>query len=123
MVDDEFNKRNSCQGYVPASTELGPHVAALGMRFYTGNMFPEKYQNGIFIAEHGSWNRKEPVGYRIMFVQMDDGKPVTYEPFAYGWLQNGQTSGRPVDVLQMKDGSLLVSDDARGAIYRIWYEK
>ncbi|MBD3318480.1 sorbosone dehydrogenase family protein [Candidatus Woesearchaeota archaeon] len=121
-VDDEFNKEGNCQQYTTPEQALGPHVAALGMRFYTGSQFPKQYQNGIFIAEHGSWNRKVPIGYRVTFVALNATGPTSYEPFAQGWLHNDSASGRPVDVQQMTDGSLLVSDDAADAIYRIWYE-
>ncbi len=107
----------------PPERELGPHVAALGMRFYTGDMFPEEYRNRIFIAEHGSWNRSEKIGYRVMLVTLDGNRAVSYEPFAAGWLDKEADSawGRPVDVLVMPDGSLLVSDDAAGYVYRIRY--
>ena len=103
--------------------ELGPHVAALGMRFYTGRQFPEKYHNQIFVAEHGSWNRSIPIGYRISLITLDGNAAVSYETFAEGWLQRGRSWGRPVDVLVLPDGSLLVSDDAAGAIYRISYSR
>jgi glucose/arabinose dehydrogenase len=102
--------------------ELGPHVAALGMRFYTGTMFPEEYRNQIFIAEHGSWNRTTPIGYRLSLVRLDNGRAVSYDVFAEGWLQGQQAWGRPVDVLVMPDGSLLVSDDRADVIYRITYK-
>ena len=101
--------------------ELGPHVAALGMRFYTGLMFPAQYQNQIFIAEHGSWNRSTPIGYRVMLVKLNGNAATSYEVFADGWLKNGTAWGRPVDVQEMPDGSLLVSDDRADAIYRITY--
>jgi glucose/arabinose dehydrogenase len=107
--------------YVPAALELGPHVAALGMRFYSGAMFPERYRNGIFIAEHGSWNRSKPLGYRVMFVRLEGQQPVSYEVFAEGWLGNATAWGRPVDVQMLPDGSMLVSDDKAGAIYRVTY--
>jgi glucose/arabinose dehydrogenase len=84
-------------------------------------MFPEKYQNGIFIAEHGSWNRSTPVGYRVTFVKIEGGRAVSYEPFAQGWLKGSAVAGRPADVLVMPDGSLLVADDKAGRIYRITY--
>jgi glucose/arabinose dehydrogenase len=84
------------------------------MRFYTGKMFPEKYRNGIFIAEHGSWNRSTPVGYRVTFVKIEGGRAVSYEPFAQGWLKGSIAAGRPADVLVMQDGSLLVADDKAG---------
>jgi glucose/arabinose dehydrogenase len=91
------------------------------MRFYTGKMFPEKYRNGIFIAEHGSWNRSRKVGYRVMFVPIVNGNPAGYEVFAEGWLQGENDWGRPVDVLVEPSGALLVSDDEAGVIYRISY--
>jgi len=98
---------------------LGPHVAALGMRFYTGRMFPDQYRNQVFIAEHGSWNRSIPNGYRVTLVQMVNSRPVHYGVFAQGWLQGNQAWGRPVDLLVMPDGALLVSDDKANVIYRI----
>jgi glucose/arabinose dehydrogenase len=91
------------------------------MRFYTGTQFPEPYRGGIFIAEHGSWNRKVPIGYRVTFVALEDGTPRSYEVFAEGWLRDAVASGRPVDLLVMPDGALLVSDDKGGRIYRISY--
>jgi glucose/arabinose dehydrogenase len=103
--------------------ELGPHVASLGMRFYTGSMFPEEYRNQILIAEHGSWNRSVPIGYRISLVRLQGDKVISYETFATGWLQGSRAWGRPVDVQVLADGSLLVSDDKAGAIYRIHYSK
>jgi len=122
IQDLKFTKRK-CTEFTPPVLELGPHVAALGMRFYTGKMFPEKYKGGIFIAEHGSWNRTVPIGYRIMYVKVEDNKPVSLEVFAEGWLQDEEDWGRPVDVLVRSDGSLLVSDDKSGTIYRISYSK
>jgi glucose/arabinose dehydrogenase len=119
--DPQFGKDADCGKYRPAAQELGAHVAALGMAFYTGNMFPEEYRNQIFIAEHGSWNRSSAVGYRVTLVKLEDNRPVSYEPFAEGWLTPEGPWGRPVDVLVMPDGSLLVSDDHSGAIYRIRY--
>lgn len=109
--------------YTPPAAELGPHVAALGMRFYDGKMFPESYRGAIFIAEHGSWNRTVPIGYRVMVVRLKDGKPAGYEVFAEGWLEGNTAWGRPVDVEIMPDGSLLVSDDRAGAVYRIVYRE
>lgn len=104
--------------------EMVAHAADLGMMFYTGRQFPAKYRGGIFSAQHGSWNRTVPVGARIMFTSLkDDGTAAKTEPFAEGWLtENGEYLGRPVDVTQLPDGSLLVSDDLAGAIYRISYE-
>jgi glucose/arabinose dehydrogenase len=121
--DPEFGKGVDCAKYTPAAVELGPHVAALGMRFYTGSMFPAEYKNDIFIAEHGSWNRSSPLGYRVTRVHFEKGKPPKYEIFAEGWLEKSGPWGRPVDILVMPDGALLVSDDYAGAIYRITYSK
>lgn len=121
-LDPEFGKGKNCADYTAPVAVLGPHVAALGMKFYTGSMFPASYKNTVFIAEHGSWNRSEPLGYRITMVQTNGGK-ATYSTFAEGWLKDGKAWGRPVDILQLKDGSLLVSDDRANAIYRITYNK
>ena len=121
ILDPEFGKGKNIDDYVKPVQKLGPHVASLGMTFYTGNMFPAEYKNQIFIAEHGSWNRSHKIGYRVMVVKIDGNKAVGYEPFAEGWLKGENVSGRPVDVLVMHDGSLLVSDDYNGVIYRISY--
>ena len=119
IADPAFGAQRGCGEFVPPVQELGPHVAALGMRFYTGNMFPAEYRNQIFIAEHGSWNRSRKIGYRLTLVRLTADGAVSYEPFAEGWLQGESNWGRPVDVLVMPDGSLLVSDDQAGLIYRI----
>ncbi len=112
----------TCDGFVAPARDLGPHVAALGMRFYTGSMFPAAYKNAIFVAEHGSWNRQDRIGYRLMIVRPGNNG-LTYETFATGWLGNDQSVwGRPVDVQVMPDGALLLSDDKAGAIYRITYQ-
>lgn len=121
--DPEFGKGHNCNEFTPPVAKLAPHTAALGMKFYTGNMFPAEYQNQVFIAEHGSWNRTEPIGYRVMLVRLNGNQSTSYEEFASGWLKNGKAWGRPVDVLQLKDGSLLVSDDFANVVYRIAYKK
>ena len=109
---------------VHPAVETIAHAADLGMSFYTGNMFPAKYKNAIFSAQHGSWNRTEPAGARVMVTFIDEEGNATMEPFAEGWIdENGEYDGRPVDVIQMKDGSLLVSDDFANAIYRISYSE
>ena len=123
ILDPKFGGRKAKGNFVPPEVELPAHVAALGMRFYTGAMFPRQYRNQIFIAEHGSWNRSIPDGYRISLVQTGGNKGGTYKVFAEGWLRNGTAWGRPVDLQVMPDGSLLVSDDEAGAIYRISYRK
>ena len=121
--DPGFGKNKNCDDFTAPARILDPHVAAIGMGFYTGDMFLPEYKNQIFIAEHGSWNRTEPIGYRIMMVRLENNKPVQYVKFAYGWLQeNGRATGRPSDVEIAPDGALLVSDDQRGAIYRIIFE-
>jgi glucose/arabinose dehydrogenase len=106
----------------PPVLELGAHVAPLGMRFYQGAMFPEKYRGRIFIAEHGSWNRSRKVGYRLVSVFVEGDRALDQEVFAQGWLQGEKAWGRPVDLLVMPDGSLLISDDRVGAVYRISYK-
>jgi glucose/arabinose dehydrogenase len=121
IPDPEFGQRRPCVDFTGTAQELGPHVAAVGMRFYTGTMFPAAYRNQIFIAEHGSWNRRDPIGYRISLVRLKDNTPISYEVFAQGWLQGRLAWGRPSDVLVMPDGALLVSDDRANVIYRISY--
>jgi glucose/arabinose dehydrogenase len=123
VQDPEFGKGVDLSKFIKPEVELGPHVASLGMRFYTGNMFPNEYKNAIFIAEHGSWNRTHKIGYRVVVVKVSDGKAISSKPFAEGWLKGESVSGRPVDVQQMDDGSLLISDDFAGVIYRITYQK
>jgi glucose/arabinose dehydrogenase len=124
LLDDEFGKGRSCDEFDKPAYKLGPHVAALGMRFYTGTQFPAEYRNNIFIAEHGSWNRTKKSGYGVYRVVLDaKGNVTKYEPFATGWLQGDQFWGRPADVQVAPDGSLLVSDDVAGAIFRISYKK
>jgi glucose/arabinose dehydrogenase len=122
ISDPEYGAERPCSEFQPPAIELGPHVAALGMKFYTGPMFPAEYRNQIFIAEHGSWNRTVPIGYRITLVRLEKNRAIDYTVFAQGWLQQDRAWGRPVDVLVMPDGALLVSDDRAGAIYRIRYE-
>jgi glucose/arabinose dehydrogenase len=123
-ADPEFGAKRKCGEFTPPAQKLGAHVASLGMRFYTGTMFPEEYRDGIFIAEHGSWNRSKKSGYRVVFVKVDGGRVVEHRAFAEGFLDVASDTawGRPVDVQVMPDGALLVSDDANGAIYRIAYK-
>jgi glucose/arabinose dehydrogenase len=122
IPDPHFGKE-PCSHFTAPAKNLTPHGAAIGMRFYTGSMFPLEYRNQIFIAEHGSWNRSTPIGYRVMVARLEGNNVVKYEPFAEGWLQGAHAWGRPADVLVMPDGALLVSDDQAGAIYRISYQK
>lgn len=126
--DPEFGARRPCSEFVPPAAKLGAHVAALGMRFYTGSQFPQAYRGNAFIAEHGSWNRSRKSGYRVVRVALDaQGRVEHQEPFVEGFLQvdaNGRETvlGRPADVLVMPDGALLVSDDLSGAIYRVVWQ-
>lgn len=125
ISDPEFGAAEPCSKFVKPAQNLGPHVAPLGLKFYSGSMFPAEYANQLFVAEHGSWNRSKKIGYRVSLVRVKDNQTATaYETFASGWLDDAtQTSwGRPVDVLVLKDGSLLLSDDQAGVIYRIYYE-
>ncbi|MBI3506852.1 MAG: PQQ-dependent sugar dehydrogenase [Proteobacteria bacterium] len=122
-ADPEYGAKFPCAAFVPPAQKLGPHVASLGMRFYDGTMFPEAYRGQILIAEHGSWNRSRKIGYRLTSVRLKDGRPIGYKPFATGWLEGESVWGRPVDVETLADGSLLVSDDHAGAVYRITYRK
>ena len=121
LADPQFGARRSCKEFEPPAAKLGAHVAALGMRFYTGTQFPQAYRGAIFIAEHGSWNRQPMSGYRITVVKLLEGRPAGYETFAEGWLDGTKAWGRPVDVIVAPDGALLVSDDKAGAVYRISY--
>lgn len=121
IPDPDFSDGMACSEFTPPAQALGPHVAPLGLKFYTGTMFPASYHKQLFIAEHGSWNRSDPIGYRITLVRMVDGQAVSYETFADGWLQDGESWGRPVDLLLLPDGSMLVSDDKGGRIFRITY--
>ncbi len=121
--DDPVGRGKNCSDYTPPVKLMGPHVASLGLRFNTGTMFPSEYKNAIFVARHGSWNRSIPIGYDVAVLMVDaNGKLSDPKPFAQGWLQNQhQVNGRPVDVNFLQDGSLLVSDDFNGIIYRITY--
>jgi glucose/arabinose dehydrogenase len=126
ILDPTFNEGRKPSEFTPPAQNLDPHVAAIGMRFYTGTAFPKEYHNQIFIAEHGSWNRTPKaghIGFRVVCVKLDENSnAVSYAPFAHGWLQdNNEAWGRPADVLNMPDGSLLVSDDAANCLYRIKY--
>jgi len=121
--DPEFGGEYSCSDFVMPVQNLGPHVAPLGLKFYTGKMFPDEYKGDIFIAEHGSWNRSKKIGYRISRVKIENNKSVGYETFIYGWLDDDEQEawGRPVDILILEDGSMLISDDKANAIYRVTY--
>lgn len=119
VPDPELGARRPCSEFVPPERKLGPHVASLGMRFYRGTAFPEEYRGQVFLAEHGSWNRSRKIGYRVSLVRLSGGRAVSYEPFVEGWLKGEEAWGRPVDVQELPDGSLLVSDDRAGLVYRI----
>ena len=122
IKDPEYGQGQDCTDFTPPEQELGPHVAALGVLFYDGKQFPAQYRHRALIAEHGSWNRSSKIGYRVSQVIFDQsGQAVDYRPFAEGWLDRERVWGRPAYLLQMPDGSLLVSDDRAGVIYRIYY--
>jgi glucose/arabinose dehydrogenase len=123
LADPQFGAGHPCKDYVPPALTLGAHVAALGMRFYTGKQFPARYRGAIFVAEHGSWNRTRKSGYRVMTVRLQGDRAVSHEPFITGFKQGEQVWGRPADVQPLPDGSLLVSDDLAGAVYRVTYRR
>ncbi len=129
VADPEFGRGHPCSQFVPPAALLGAHVASLGMRFYrppatASEAFPANYRHGAFVAEHGSWNRSKKSGYRVVFVSIDGARATGQQVFAEGWLRRDESVwGRPADVLPLPDGSLLVSDDEAGAIYRIRYAR
>jgi glucose/arabinose dehydrogenase len=124
ILDSDYGWGHSCSDYTAPVALMGPHAAALGMRFYSGSMFPKKYHDAIFVARHGSWNRSKKFGGDVVAVRLDkDGKVKSVEPLVTGFLEDNKYIGRPNDVLQLKDGSVLVSDDWNGAVYRITYGK
>lgn len=124
VKDPEFGSKRACSEFVAPVDKLGPHVAPLGLKFYTGDMFPASYKNQVFVAEHGSWNRSKKIGYNVTLVNVDNNKVTGHEIFASGWLDEATQKawGRPVDVLVLPDGSMLVSDDHANVIYRISYK-
>ena len=123
MTDPQFGWGKDCKDYVKPALTIGAHAAPLGMRFYAGKMFPAKYQNAIFLTRHGPWNRSQKYAADVVAVFIDDKGNAKMEPFLTGLVENNGYLGRPADVMVMKDGSLLVSDDHNGAIYRVTYGK
>lgn len=123
VPDPKYGDERPCKDFVAPAAKLGPHVAPLGVAFYRGAMFPKAYKGRLFIAQHGSWNRSEKIGYRVMQVEIEDGKVKRYAPFVTGWLdqKTGEVSGRPVDVFELPDGSVLISDDSAGRLWRVTY--
>ncbi len=122
ISDPDFGEKHACSEFTPPVVKMGPHVAPLGLIFNTGNQFPEIYKNQLLIAEHGSWNRSNPIGYQVSLVGFDaNGQTKGKSAFASGWLEDGEAWGRPVDLEQLPDGSVLVSDDFADVIYRIYY--
>ena len=123
VSDPWYGRDRSCDEFEPPTQKLGPHVAAIGMTFYRGDQFPEEYRGQAIVAEHGSWNRSERIGYRLTLVRNENGVATGYEDFVTGWIgePDERAWGRPVDVLELPGGDILVSDDRAGAIYRIWY--
>jgi len=124
ILDPELAGNNQCSQFVAPAWKFKAHNAPLGMRFYQGEQFPAAYKNQLFVAQHGSWNRSEPDGYRIALVTFKDNQPVDEQVFISGWLtKTGQVLGRPVDILELPNGSLLISDDKQGVIYQVRYQK
>jgi glucose/arabinose dehydrogenase len=124
IPDPEFAGDRKCREFTAPVWKIKAHMAALGMRFYQGEQFPADFKNQLFVAQHGSWNRSKPHGYRVVLIKFSEGKPVSEEPFVSGWLtKEDKVLGRPVDVLEMPDGSVLISDDELGVIYRVNYKK
>ena len=125
VKDPEFGDQRPCEDFVQPVQAMGAHTAPLGVKFYTGDMFPKKYKNQAFIAEHGSWNRSKKVGYKISLVELEDNKAISYTTFLEGWLDHESQDqfGRPVDILFLEDGSMLISDDYGDAIYRVTYDR
>ncbi|MGR9100806.1 MAG: PQQ-dependent sugar dehydrogenase [Gammaproteobacteria bacterium] len=122
IPDPKFGKGKDCAAFAPPVWKFKAHMAPLGMRFYRGGKFPKGYRGQLFVAQHGSWNRSEPHGYRVALVRFEVGVPVSEQVFADGWLgEEGEVFGRPVDIVETAEGDLLVSDDHRGVIYRITY--
>lgn len=122
IVDPEFGGPNACQGVPPPMVEMQAHSAPLGLAFYTGQVFPEQYRGDLFVAFHGSWNRRVPTGYKVVRIPMQDGTPGAAQDFAVGWLtEDGSVWGRPVGVVTGPDGGLYISDDSGGVIYRVYY--
>ncbi|MFO1321285.1 MAG: PQQ-dependent sugar dehydrogenase [Burkholderiales bacterium] len=121
--DPEFGARRACREFVPPAWKQGGHVAPDGLKFYTGTQFPPEYRNRLFVAQHGSWNRSRKNGYRVMMATLKGNQVARFETFAEGWLDKERVWGRPVDLLVMPDGSLLISDDFAGAVYRVFYRR
>ena len=121
VADPEFAAGRKCSEFVAPMAKLGPHVASLGLEFNTGNQFPAQYKNQLFIAEHGSWNRTQKIGYRVALITLADSQVVSDTVFIDGFIQNGEVISRPVDIAFLADGSMLVSDDHRGRVYRVTY--
>jgi glucose/arabinose dehydrogenase len=124
IKDPEFGDKRPCSNFVKPEQNLGPHVAPLGLKFYSGTMFPSSYKNQLIVAEHGSWNRSKKSGHQVVLVKMENGKAISNTPFISGWLDDASQKvwGRPVDVLVLADGSVLISDDQAGVVYRVTYK-
>ncbi|QCK14843.1 PQQ-dependent sugar dehydrogenase [Mangrovivirga cuniculi] len=125
IADPEFGEKRPCSDFVRPAQNLGPHVAPLGLTIYSGENFPDEYKGKALIAEHGSWNRSKKIGYRITMVDLKNGEGTSYKPFIDGWLNEEEQTvwGRPVDVIELENGSLMISDDYSGTVYTINYGK
>jgi len=124
LLDPEFGKNKNCADFTPPVWKFKAHNAPLGIRFYQGDLFPAEYKNQLFVAQHGSWNRSIPDGYRIALVEFKEGKAVKEKVFISGWLtEKGKVLGRPTDILELPNGNLLIADDTLGLIYQVTYKK
>ncbi|MDQ7089072.1 MAG: PQQ-dependent sugar dehydrogenase [Methylococcales bacterium] len=124
ILDPKLGGEKDCARFQPPAWKFKAHNAPLGMRFYRGNQFPKPYQHQLFVAQHGSWNRSIPDGYRIALVTFKNGQPISEKTFISGWLTDDKkVLGRPTDILEMDDGSLLITDDKQGLIYKVTYSK
>jgi glucose/arabinose dehydrogenase len=121
IPDPEFHGGRRCEEFTAPVAKLGPHVASLGLAFNTGSHFPAQYKDQLFVAEHGSWNRSQKIGYRVALITLVDSKVATDTVFIDGFLQGDKVLGRPVDIAFLADGSMLVSDDFKGRVYRVTY--
>jgi len=123
ILDPEFGANKKCKDFTPPAWKFKAHIAPLGLRFYQGQQFPSEYKNQLFVAQHGSWNRTEPQGYRVALIKLNQKQVISEQDFISGWLnKDGDVLGRPVDILTLENGSLLISDDKLGVVYKVSYQ-
>jgi len=123
ILDPEFGANKKCKDFTPPAWKFKAHIAPLGLRFYQGQQFPSEYKNQLFVTQHGSWNRTEPQGYRVALIKLNKKQVISEQDFISGWLnKDGDVLGRPVDILTLENGSLLISDDKLGVVYKVSYQ-